>query len=314
MAKQSKAADDQEILAGLEQCAQLWKLTDAQTAALLAFFAKRKSVQLTRDSFADLLSAVSPPDEIKLQMEQLFCPQFGIPTDEEEDALEEELMQQGVQTIVPTPTEIAEAAAVWIQNPDQMIKDIAGTLNMMLNLCWRRLYDGFVIELRPEHRTETGNGHMLSIVRIYFILTAEKLRIRNAIEPTPFDVSTIENVGKLCQGPWLQFDAAIKEYERQLCRLVDWAHARQILNSETDREAASKSRRKATITETEFLEIYVAILQEGRTPTKELIRDKLKADYGGDHRTMSNTLFSKFRKKMHLNCQVADMMESGPVR
>jgi len=313
MGKKRKVTPHPDRENQLRALARELRFTHPQTAALVQFFADSHSLRLTQTKYAKLVNVTQPTDDQERQLRLLF--QSEHLTDAEEDALEAELMQQPVTITAPQPTDAAERAASWIQAPAEMLSELTDALNELLKLCHQCLYDGVLIQVKPEYRNVSYFGQIELVVVVFnFQWIRQTLVVRNAIENTPFQPVNIERLIELAyDGTGEEFHSAIIAYQDALGQLANWVHAKRILKG----EFTPKPAEKMTITYPEFVRIYMDLVRDDITPTKKRIRAELKKRHG-EHRTMASDLYQRYKNRLESGPTYPQITSSrrgpGPVR
>ena len=184
----------------------------------------------------------------------------------------------------PEPNiDTAEDAAHWVYCVDDMLQDLTDALNGLLALCDDYPVDGLSLtqHIRPEFLDEQNFVCNVELIIVDWTLGWREysLRLRNAIEKTPFQSETIRALRScLSAGHEKQFRAAVSAYKEQLQFLSDWAYAKKHVRSL--RNGTKKTGDKVNNDRNQKIEDVIRTLSarhSGQIPTRDAVRTELKS-------------------------------------
>ena len=200
----------------------------------------------------------------------MFFSEDEIVTDAEEEAFEESLKGLNISFAVPDPDDSAHEAAEWVASPDVMLVALTAELNEVLSLCEARLYDGVLIQVKPDFM---DNAQMDLTLRAFSLGDRAKfVDLVNSIQPTPFQSQKLRRMQSLMfSGNTPEFDRAISDYKAELRKLALWIKAKEILSGEVKSDDASPAQQRKSANIDDVKRAYEQLIESGEKPTKERI-------------------------------------------
>ncbi len=172
----------------------------------------------------------------------------------------------------------AETAAAWVESPRVMLEALSNELNEILKYCEPRLYDGVVIQLKPEWFDDSLEIKT-DLIWLAFSLgfSAGIVDLVNTIQPTPFRGEILAELGKFIHhGNTPEFDRAISNYKSELVKLTKWIKAKEILSGKVKSDDASSAPQRKSANLDDVKRAYEHLIESGKKPTKEHIIQVIK--------------------------------------